>query len=82
MCASSLRAKRDTRAPRLRLVWLAPPRLNVTEEATIIGLVNGRGLRLATKAGVVRIPVKSLRTLRVLARDPAANESALLRYPR
>ncbi len=72
----------DTRPPRLRLVWLAPPRLNVTEEATIIGVVNGRGLRIATKAGVVRIPVKTLRTLRVIARDPAANESALLRYPR
>jgi hypothetical protein len=71
----------DATAPTVRLVSSAPPRLWVSEAATLEVRVNGarRTIR-ATAPGAHRVPrVERLRTLVVTARDAAGNESTLRR---
>lgn len=71
----------DATPPRVRVVSAAPPRLWVSEAATLRIRVNnaGRTLRVAGP-GTVRIPgVARLRTLVVIARDAAGNETTLRR---
>jgi len=72
----------DTRAPRLLLASTRPPRLNVGEAATVLGSVNGRALRMKVTPSIFRIPVRSLRSLNVVARDAAGNTSRTVRWPR
>jgi hypothetical protein len=72
----------DTRAPRLILASIYPPRLNLTEEATIAGTLNGRAWTMKSGARIFRMPVKRLRSLRAIARDAAGNTSPLLSWPR
>ena len=71
----------DATAPVVRVVSDSPPRLRVSEAATLTIRANGarRVVRVAGP-GVVRIPrIERLRTLVVTARDAAGNESALRR---
>lgn len=71
----------DATAPRLQVVSSAPPRLRVSEPATISLRANGarRTLRVAAP-GTVRIPrIARLRTLVATATDAAGNRTILRR---
>jgi hypothetical protein len=70
----------DTTAPRLRLVSRTPPRIAVSEPATVRLRVNGAVRRLRiTEAGTVTIPgVRGVRTLIASARDAVGNRSRVL----
>ncbi len=71
----------DATAPIVRVVSAEPPRVWVSEAATLRARVNGarRTIRAAA-AGTHRIPrIERLRTLVVTARDAAGNESVLRR---
>jgi len=71
----------DTTPPVVRVVSATPPRLFVSEAATLVARVNGarRTLR-ATGPGTLRIPrIERLRTLVVVARDAAGNAATLRR---
>ena len=72
----------DTRAPRLLLASVYPPRLNVGERSTVSGSVNGRAFTLKVIPSIFRIPVKKLRSLRAYARDDAGNTSHTVIWPR
>jgi len=69
----------DTKAPAVRSVSDAPPRLQVSEAATLDLKANGARRRIRVDApGVVRIPrIERLRTLTGTATDAAGNRSAL-----
>jgi hypothetical protein len=71
----------DATAPVVRVVSDAPPRLRVSEAATLAIRANGaRRVVRAPGPGVVRIPrIERLRTLVVTASDAAGNESTLRR---
>jgi N-acetylmuramoyl-L-alanine amidase len=72
----SLRLTVDTVAPRLGLVSVTPLRLRVNEKASIRGTVNGRAIATSAKPGVFRLGFRGrLRTLRLVARDAAGNDS-------
>ncbi len=72
----------DTRPPTLILVSLYPLRLKVDERASVIGVVNGRRLRTSQKPGVFRLAFRgAIRSLRIMARDAAGNDSKPVRYP-
>jgi flagellar hook assembly protein FlgD len=69
----------DATPPLVQVVSDAPPRLRVSEPATLVLRVNGarRTLRV-TAAGVVRIPrIERLRTLSGTATDAAGNRTAV-----
>jgi flagellar hook assembly protein FlgD len=71
----------DATAPSVQVVSEAPPRLRVSEPATLALRVNGarRTVRVAA-AGVVRIPrIERLRTLTGTATDAAGNRTILRR---
>jgi hypothetical protein len=71
----------DATAPIVRVVSADPPRLWVSEAATVTLRVNGahRVIR-TTGPGTARIPrIKRLRTLVAVARDAAGNEGVLRR---
>jgi hypothetical protein len=71
----------DATAPTVRAVSAEPPRLWVSEAATLVGLVNGarRAMRTAG-AGTVRIPrIARLSTIVIVARDAAGNASTFRR---
>ncbi len=73
----------DTHPPALILVSLSPLRLHVTERASVIGVVNGRRLKTSQKPGVFRLAWHGVvRSLRVVARDAAGNESRPVTYLR
>ena len=71
----------DATAPVVRVVSDSPPRLEVSEAATLTIRANGaRRVVRATGPGVVRIPrIERLRTLVVIATDAAGNVSTLRR---
>jgi uncharacterized protein with LGFP repeats len=71
----------DTRAPTVRVVSPAPPRLRVSEPATLVLTVNGARRRMQlTAPGVVRIPrIERLRTLVGTVTDAAGNRAVLRR---
>ncbi len=70
----------DTTPPRVRLLSRTPPRLSVSEPATLVINVNGsrRRLQVAEAGSVAVAGVKTVRTLRVTGRDSAGNVSAPL----
>ncbi len=71
----------DRTAPVVRVASSAPPRLRVSEQATLAVRANGalRTMRVR-EAGTVRIPrIARLRTLVVVARDEAGNRSVFRR---
>jgi len=71
----------DATAPTVRVVSAEPPRIWVSEAATLDVRVNGaRRVMRATAPGAMRIPrVERLRTLVVVARDAAGNVSTFRR---
>ena len=71
----------DGTAPRIRVVSAMPPRIWVSEAATVTMRVNNaRRVVRTTRPGPVRIPnVVRLRTLVATARDAAGNETTLRR---
>jgi len=72
----------DTRAPRLSLVSLSPLRIRVGERASIRGVVNGRRIATSAKPGVFRLAFRgTVRSLRLIARDAAGNDSPPLTWP-
>jgi flagellar hook assembly protein FlgD len=71
----------DATAPRVRVVSAEPPRIWVSEAATLDVRANGarRAMR-STGPGAMRIPrIERLRTLVVVARDAAGNETTFRR---
>ena len=70
----------DTTAPRLRLVSRTPPRIAVSEPASVRLRVNGAVRRLrVTEAGTVTIPgIRGVRTLIASAQDAVGNRSRVL----
>jgi hypothetical protein len=71
----------DGTAPTVRVVSASPPRIWVSEAATLDVRANGaRRVMRATGPGAMRIPrIDRLRTLVVVARDPAGNVSTFRR---
>ena len=71
----------DATAPTVRVVSTEPPRLWVSEAATLAVIANGARRTIhAMGAGTHRIArIERLRTLVVVARDAAGNESVLRR---
>ena len=71
----------DANAPVVRVVSAVPPRIWVSEAATLDVRVNGaRRVMRTTGAGAVRVPrIERLQTLIVVARDAAGNASTLRR---
>jgi hypothetical protein len=71
----------DATAPTVRVVSALPPRIWVSEAATLTLRVNGaRRVMRSTGPGALPIPrIERLRTLVVVARDAAGNESTFRR---
>ncbi len=71
----------DATAPTVRVVSAEPPRIWVSEAATLDVRVNGaRRVMRSTGPGTLRIPrIERLRTLVVAARDAAGNETSFRR---
>jgi flagellar hook assembly protein FlgD len=73
----------DTRAPRLALLLLSPLRLRVDERVSIRGVVNGKRIATSAKPGSFRLAFRgTVRSLRLIARDAAGNDSRTLTWPR
>ena len=73
----------DRVPPSVALVSVKPLRLRVAERVTVIAIVNGREIRASKAAGVFALARgETVRTLRVVARDAAGNESAPITYRR
>jgi flagellar hook assembly protein FlgD len=73
----------DTRPPRLSLVSLAPLSMRVDERVTIRGVVNGKRVATSAKPGTFRLAYRGLvRSLRLIARDAAGNDSRPLIWRR
>lgn len=73
----------DRLPPTVKLVSLNPLRLQVFERVTVFATVNGREIRGSKAPGVFTLAKGEIvRTLRVVARDAAGNESAPITYPR
>jgi hypothetical protein len=73
----------DDTPPTISLVSVKPLQLRVAERVTVIALVNGRTIRASVKPGVFALAKQeTIRTLTVVARDAAGNESPPLTYPR
>jgi len=73
----------DRLPPTISLVSLSPLRLRVTERVTVIATINGRVTRASVKPGILQLAKGvTVRTLRVVARDAAGNESLPLTYPK
>ena len=72
----------DRVPPTLAVVSLKPLRVQVVERVTVIANINGRTVTTSVKPGVARVgPKVTVKTLRVVARDVAGNESAPITYP-
>jgi hypothetical protein len=73
----------DRVPPTVTLVSINPLRLQVLERVTVIATVNGREIRATKMPGVFGLAKGvAVRTLRVVARDVAGNESAPITYRR
>jgi hypothetical protein len=72
----------DTVAPALRALSFRSLRFRVSEPATISLTVNGKRVTRVVRAGVFSFrPGGRLRTVRIVAQDPAGNVSRTLKYP-
>ena len=72
----------DRAPPTLTVVSLKPLRVRVAERVTVIATINGRVYKTSVKPGIARIgPRVIVKTLRIVARDVAGNESAPITYP-
>jgi flagellar hook assembly protein FlgD len=82
--SESVPLKVDTRPPHLKLVSIAPLLLNLSEPVNVSGRINGVRVSTAARAGTHRFAYKGrqVRTLRLVARDAAGNDSRVLTWPR
>ncbi|HEY8629810.1 MAG TPA: peptidoglycan recognition protein [Gaiellaceae bacterium] len=72
----------DTVAPALRALSFRDLRFRVSEPATVSLTVNGKRVTRVVRAGVFSFrPGGRVRTVRVVATDPAGNVSRTLKYP-
>jgi hypothetical protein len=72
----------DTVAPVLRALSFRSLRFRVSEPATVSLTVNGKRVTRAVRAGVFSFrPGSRVRTVRIVAQDPAGNVSRTLKYP-
>jgi hypothetical protein len=72
----------DRVPPTLTVVSLNPLKVRVVERVTVIATINGQTVKTSVKPGVARIgPNVAVRTLRIVARDVAGNESLPITYP-
>jgi hypothetical protein len=73
----------DDTPPNVSLVSVKPLTLRVAERVTVIAVVNGRTIRASRKPGVFVLARKeTIRSLRVVVRDAAGNQSAPVTYRR
>jgi N-acetylmuramoyl-L-alanine amidase-like protein len=73
----------DRVPPTVSLVSVSPLKLQVAERVTVIATVNGRMIRASRGPGIFALgKPQQTRTLRVVVRDAAGNESAPLTYRR
>jgi N-acetylmuramoyl-L-alanine amidase len=73
----------DRAPPALTLVSLNPLQLKVLERVSVFATVNGREIRGSKAPGVFTLAKgETVRTLSVVVRDAAGNDSAPLTYPR
>jgi flagellar hook assembly protein FlgD len=71
----------DNLPPTVSLVSVAPLQLRVAEHVTVIATINGRVVRASLQPGIVRLAKREVvRTLRVVVRDAAGNESQPVTY--
>jgi hypothetical protein len=79
--AQSLPLVIDRMPPTLSLVSVTPLRLRVAERVTVIATINGRLVRASVQPGVFQLAKReTVRTLSVVVRDAAGNESLPLTY--
>ncbi|MHB8642522.1 MAG: N-acetylmuramoyl-L-alanine amidase [Gaiellaceae bacterium] len=72
----------DTTPPTLSLVSYSPLRFKTNEKVSVLGTVNGARIATSAKPGVFRIVFKgTVRTLHVVVRDAAGNESLPVNRP-
>jgi len=72
----------DTTAPTLSLVSYSPLRFRTNEKVSVLGTVNGRRIATSAKAGVFRVVFQgTVRTLHVVVRDAAGNQSLPVTRP-
>jgi hypothetical protein len=73
----------DRVPPKVSLVSLDPLKIRVTERVTVIATINGRVVRASVKPGASQLGKGvTVRTLRLVARDAAGNESLPITYPK
>ena len=73
----------DRVPPTVSLVSLSPLKLRVAERVTVIATINGATVRASVQPGAFQLAKGvTVRTLRVVARDAAGNESLPLTYPK
>jgi flagellar hook assembly protein FlgD len=73
----------DRVPPIVSLVSVSPLRLQVAEHVTVIATINGRLVRASVRPGVFRLARRQkVRSLRVVVRDAAGNESLPVTYRR
>jgi N-acetylmuramoyl-L-alanine amidase len=71
----------DRLPPTVTIVSISPLRLRVAERVTLIATINGREIRASVQPGVVRLAKnETVRSLSVVARDAAGNESEPITY--
>ena len=70
----------DTVAPVLRALSFQRLRFRVSEAATIRLIVNGKLVTRSVRAGVFSFRAPRVRSVRIVAQDPAGNVSRTLRY--
>jgi hypothetical protein len=69
--------------PKVSLASLDPLKIRVTERVTVIATINGRVVRASVKPGTSQLGKGvTVRTLRLVARDAAGNESPPITYPK
>jgi hypothetical protein len=71
----------DTVSPRLRALSFRRLRFTVSEPATIRLTVNGRRITTKVRAGTFSFRARGVRSVRIVAQDPAGNVSRTLKYP-
>jgi hypothetical protein len=72
----------DTTAPTLSLISYSPLRFKTNEKVSVLGTVNGRRIATSAKPGVFKIVFTgTVRTLHIVVRDAAGNESLPVNRP-
>ena len=68
--------------PTITVVSLKPLTVRVSERVTVFATINGRVVNASIKPGTVKLAPKTVvKTLSLVARDGAGNQSAPITYP-